>query len=165
MSVIGTFNGMNIVALPCDTFPRVVGPSSIEWDEQEVVASDTCTFTGQVLTYDWMASWFEGQVSFPPMTRYSHDAWSAFISECRGPLNCFLLGDPKAKLPKGRNSCRQWRWTDGLQPVHARLDSEHDIRSSVRRSHSDRLSTVQSCRFGKLRWKWERNALDLAAPP
>jgi hypothetical protein len=101
MSIIGTFNGMNIVALPSDTFPRVVGPSSIEWDEQEVVASDTCTFTGQMLTYDWMASWFEGQVSFPPMTRYSHDAWSAFISECRGPLNCFLLGDPKAKLPKG----------------------------------------------------------------
>jgi hypothetical protein len=55
-----------------------------------------------MLTYDWMASWWEGQISFPPMTRYSHDAWSAFISQLRGPLNAFLIGDPKAKLPKGK---------------------------------------------------------------
>lgn len=96
-----TFNGTNVLSLPSDTFPGVTGPSSIEWNEQEVVATDTCTFTGQELTYDWMASWWEGQISFPPMTRYSHDAWSAWISACRGPLNTFLIGDPKAKLPKG----------------------------------------------------------------
>ena len=101
MPIVGTFNGLNIVSLPCDTWPGVVGPSSIEWDEHEVVASRTSSFTGESQTYDWRASWWEGQVSFPPMTRYSHDAWSAFLSQCRGESNAFMLGDPKAKLPKG----------------------------------------------------------------
>ena len=101
MSIIGTFNGWQIVSLPCDTIARVTHPSSIEFDEQEVVATNQMAFTGQEQVYDWMASWWEAQVSFPPMNRWSYDAWSAFISECRGPLNVFLIGDPKAKKPKG----------------------------------------------------------------
>ncbi len=69
MSIIATFNGLNIISLPCDTVPGVTQPSSIEWDEQEVVSSSTSPFTGQTQTYDWQASWWEGQVSFPPMSR------------------------------------------------------------------------------------------------
>jgi hypothetical protein len=99
--VIGTFSGMNIIALPCDTQPGVTAPSSIEWDAQEAIATNMSPFTGQTQTYDWMNSWLEGQVSFPPMNRYAFDAWSAFVLACRGQLNCFLMGDPKAKLPKG----------------------------------------------------------------
>ncbi len=99
--IVATFNGLNIIALPCDTLPGVTKPSSIEWDEQEVVSASVSPFTGQTQTYDWMASWWEAQVSFPPMTRYAADAWSAFILECRGQLNAFMLGDPKARLPKG----------------------------------------------------------------
>ena len=101
MPIIGTFNSMNIVALPCDTMPGVTAPSSIEWDAQEVVAVNQSPFTGQTQTYDWQTSWLEGQVSFPPMNRYAYDMWSSFVLECRGQLNCFLLGDPRAKLPKG----------------------------------------------------------------
>jgi len=101
MSIIGTFNGRNLIALPCDVVPEVYGPSSIEWDMQEVVAANQSPFTGQVQTYDWQNSWWEGQVSFRPMERYSFDMWSAFLAECRGQKNAFSLGDPKAKLPKG----------------------------------------------------------------
>lgn len=92
---------MSIVALPCDTMPGVPAPSSIEWDAQEAVAVNQSPFTGQTQTYDWQSSWMEGQVSFPPMQRYGYDAWSSFILACRGPLNCFQMGDPKAVLPKG----------------------------------------------------------------
>lgn len=99
--IIGTFNSMNIVALPCDSVPGVTAPSSIEWDTQEAVAANVSPFTGATQTYDWQASWLEGQVSFPAMSRYSYDAWSAFVAECRGQLNCFQLGDPKAVYPKG----------------------------------------------------------------
>jgi hypothetical protein len=66
-----------------------------------MVAVGPESFTGQVQTYDWQNSWWEGQVSFPSMTRWSHDYWTAFISQCRGPKNAFLIGDPKAALPKG----------------------------------------------------------------
>jgi hypothetical protein len=97
-----TFNGANIIALPSDVLhPRVRGPRSIEWDDQEAVAANASPFTGQTQTYDWMQSWWEGQVSFAPMDRWSHDAWKAFLRACRGQLNVFLIGDPKARRPKG----------------------------------------------------------------
>ena len=101
MSIVATFNGLNIIALPSDTITGVTPPSSIEWDPQEVVSVVASPFTGQTQTYDWRASWLEGQVSFPHMTRASADAWSAFLMECRGPLNAFQFGDPKAKTPRG----------------------------------------------------------------
>ena len=102
--VIGTFSGMNIIALPCDTQPGVTAPSSIEWDANEAVAVNESPYTFQSQTYDWMASILTGTVSFPAMNRYSYDAWGAFILACRGQLNGFLLGDPKANLPKGKAS-------------------------------------------------------------
>jgi len=101
MSILGTFNGLNLIALPCDTVPRVCGPSSIEWDMQEVVSVSRSPFTGQTQTYDWQNSWWEGQVSFKPMNRHSFDAWTAFLAQCRGQSNAFSIGDPKAALPKG----------------------------------------------------------------
>ena len=35
------------------------------------------------------------------MNRYNADAWQSFILEARGGVNAFMLGDPKAVLPKG----------------------------------------------------------------
>jgi hypothetical protein len=96
-----TFNGANIIALPSDVNPKVIGPRSIEWDRREFVASNESPFTGQAQQYDWMQSLWVGQVSFPPMDRLSHDYWTAFLGLCRGTLNVFLIGDPKAAKPKG----------------------------------------------------------------
>ncbi len=101
MSIIGTFNGLNIIALPCDTVPGVTAPSSIEWDPQEKVGETDAAFGYQTQMFDWLQSMWQGQVSFPPMNRLSSDAWSSFIMYNRGGLNAFLFGDPKAALPKG----------------------------------------------------------------
>ena len=101
MSIINTFNGLSIVSLPCDTVANVPYPCSIEWDMQEVVAFNRSPFTGQTQTYDWLNSWWEGQVSFTAMARYGFDLWTAFLAQCRGQSNAFSIGDPKAKLPKG----------------------------------------------------------------
>lgn len=101
MTITATFNGLSILALPCDAMPGVPVPASIEWDPQEVVAVSRSPFTGQTQTYDWQNSWWEAQVSFKPMGRYGFDLWSAFLAECRGQKNAFQLGDPKARLPKG----------------------------------------------------------------
>src|ERR1035437_926242 len=99
--ILGTFNDLNIVSLPCDTMPYVTAPYSIEIYPQEAVAVSVSPFTGQTQTYDWQASWWMGQVSFPPMNRYAFNAWSAFILSCRGQSNVFSLGDPKLVLPLG----------------------------------------------------------------
>ena len=102
MSILGTFSGFNLVSLPCDTVPGSPYPCSIEWDMQEVVAVHRSAFTGQTQTYDWQNSWWEGQVSFKPMACYGYDIWTAFLAQCRGQSNAFAIGDPMARLPKGR---------------------------------------------------------------
>jgi hypothetical protein len=99
--ITGTFNGINIIALPCDTIPGVTSPSSIEWNPQEKVGEVDATFGYQSQVWDWMQSMWMGQVSFPPMNRWSSDAWSSFLMEARGGVNAFMLGDPKAAIPKG----------------------------------------------------------------
>jgi hypothetical protein len=100
--IVNTFNGINIIALPCDTIPGVAKPSSIDWNPQEKVGETDAAFGFQSQIWDWMQSSWSGQVSFAAMERWSVDAWSSFIMECRGPLNAFMLGDPLAALPKGR---------------------------------------------------------------
>src|SRR6516164_8393257 len=98
---LAPLNGLAVFSAPCDRLPGVLAPLSIEWDEHDVVAQNVSPFTGQTQDYDWRAAWWEAQVSFPPMPRRSHDAWSAFLARLRGPLNAFMLGDPRARLPRG----------------------------------------------------------------
>jgi hypothetical protein len=101
MAITGTFNGLSIVALPSDTVPGCPAYSSLELDPHEAVASNTSPFTGQQQTYDWQQSWWVGQVSLPPMSRANADVWQAFILQCRGGANAFLIGNPKAVTPRG----------------------------------------------------------------
>jgi hypothetical protein len=96
-----TFNGATIIPLPSDSFPGVRGASSIEWDPTEKVVTSESIYTGQVEVQDYMNSFWAGTVSFPSMDRRTADLWRAFILGCRGPVNCFLIGDPKRKVPKG----------------------------------------------------------------
>jgi len=100
MSVIGTFNGQNIIGLPCDTVDAV-HPSSIEFDPIEKVEQNESIYTGQTQTYDLMTSLWSGTISLPPMYRADADAWQSFILSLRGMSNYFLLGDPTAATPRG----------------------------------------------------------------
>ena len=104
MSIVATFNGMSIVALPSDTVPGCPAYTSLELDTREAVAANASPFTGQTQTYDWQASWWEGQVSLPPMVHANADVWQAFLMQCRGQSNAFLLGNPKATTPRGAPS-------------------------------------------------------------
>jgi len=101
MSILGTFNGRDIVALPSDTLPGVLGPSSIQWNPMPLVLQSTSIYTGQTQTYNLMNSYWKGTISLPIMRRYDADAWQSFILACQGMANTFMLGDPSAKLPKG----------------------------------------------------------------
>jgi hypothetical protein len=101
MSILSTFNGLSIVALPSDTVPGCPAYTSLEFDPHEAVAANTNQYTGQQQTFDWQQSWWTGQVSLPPMSRANADVWQAFILQCRGQANAFLLGNPKATTPRG----------------------------------------------------------------
>jgi len=100
--ILETFNGLNIIALPCDQWPNVTHPSSIEIDPQEKVGESDAAFGYQAQVFDFMQSMWQGTVSFPPMNRHCADMWQSFILEARGGVNAFMLGDPKAALPKGQ---------------------------------------------------------------
>ena len=99
--ILDTFNGFNVIALPSDTVPGVDGPASIEWDRNEMVAETDQAFGYQDQIFDWMQSMWSGQLSFAPMARWSADYWEAFLSELRGPVNAFQIGDPMRAIPKG----------------------------------------------------------------
>jgi len=101
MSILGTFNGRSVIALPSDTLPGVRGPASIQFDAIEKVEQNVSIYTGQAQTYDLMISLWAGTISLPVMHRYDADAWQSFVLALRGMSNCFMLGDPTAKLPKG----------------------------------------------------------------
>ncbi len=98
--IVGTFNGVSIIGLPCDA-DNFVHPSSIEFDPTEKVETNESIYTAQTQTYDLMNSFWAGTISLPPMHRADADAWEAFILGCRGMSNYFLLGDPTAATPKG----------------------------------------------------------------
>jgi hypothetical protein len=98
---MATYNGATILECPHYALRGVSGPQSIEWTNNEAVATTQSSFTGSIKTYDWGASWWSAQVSFNKMDRRSYSAWSAFLLACRGGVNVFMLGDPKAKYPLG----------------------------------------------------------------
>jgi hypothetical protein len=98
---MATYNGMTLITCPHYAVRDVSGPQSIEWTNNEAVATTQSPFTGAIKTYDWGASWWSGNVSFNKMGQRSYNAWTAFLLACRGGANAFLLGDPKAKYPMG----------------------------------------------------------------
>lgn len=99
--VVGTFGSENVYALPCDAVPDVLAPSSVKWIYDDKVAESGEEFGYQSQVFDWMQSMWLAEVSLPVLDRYSHDFWSAFFARVRHGVGVFLLGDPRAALPKG----------------------------------------------------------------
>jgi hypothetical protein len=97
MSIIGTFGGWNIVAMP--TSP---GLSKVEFTMHDSVATVKSIFTGQVQVQQWPgADFWSVSFSLPPLTRAKWSNWVAFLAELRGQANVFQLGDPLALTPQG----------------------------------------------------------------
>lgn len=93
----GYFNGWTIVTLPSDP----PAPTSIDFTLQDLLASVHNPFTGQQPFQDWQASFIEGSVSMPPLTRAQAPAWIAYLMSTRVSLNVFQMGDPLAATPRG----------------------------------------------------------------
>jgi hypothetical protein len=101
MSITGTYNGASIVQLPGGT----TGSGSfrsVEFSMTDSVAVTTSPFTLQSSYYTWPgADLWAATCTLPPLIRSNADTWIAFLMELRGKGNCFLLGDPQKKAPRG----------------------------------------------------------------
>jgi hypothetical protein len=97
MSVIATFNGANIIALP--TKP---GLRDLKITQNNTVGVNTNPFTKQQQVYDFMAGYWSADFTLPPMTLANARNWIAFFAELRGMTNTFLVGDPLMASPQGR---------------------------------------------------------------
>jgi hypothetical protein len=90
MSVIGSFQGKNIIALPS------LAPRQIDLTMNNMVAAPTNPFTGsqlQVLSWPGGDFW-SASIALPKLRPgYEVAVWSAFLGECRGMTNQFLIGD------------------------------------------------------------------------
>lgn len=99
MSVLFTFNGLTVISTP--VYPA---PKSLEFTTTDFVGTPTNPFGGQQQIQDWQASLVSMSVQLPPMTRTGGgDDWSAFLMQCRGMTNAFLIGDATSKTPRGSN--------------------------------------------------------------
>jgi hypothetical protein len=97
MSVIGSFNGASIIALPSSPAPR-----QLELVMNDTVAVDRSPFTGSTQVQAWPgADWWEATFSLPQLTRPQAAVWAAFLGELRGMQNVFYLGDPLHPRPCG----------------------------------------------------------------
>jgi hypothetical protein len=97
MSIIGTFNGWNIISMPSSPAWRQLDFSA--FDSVGIVQSP---FTLQTQTQYWVgADHWTVNASLPPMSYTNARAWVAFLLECRGRLNVFSIGDPLGKKPSG----------------------------------------------------------------
>jgi hypothetical protein len=95
MSVVGTFNGWNVVSLPNSQL------RSVDFTDHEIVAQSSSPWTGQTQTYDWGQSFLSAMVTTTKLTRAQGATWTAALRACRGPLNVFQFGDPGMTLPNG----------------------------------------------------------------
>jgi hypothetical protein len=97
MSILFTFNGIQVVSTPVKPVPK-----SLDFTTTDFSAATSNPFAGQQQIQDWQASLVSMSVQLPPMTREGGgDDWSAFLMQCRGMTNAFLLGDATSKTPRG----------------------------------------------------------------
>jgi hypothetical protein len=99
---IGTVNGVAIIAFPGD-FPGA-GLTSVDLQINDAVAENVSPFTGQSQVFAWPgADMLTGTITWPPMLRADAQKVVAFLMECRGKLNGFLLcADPQGSAPSGQ---------------------------------------------------------------
>jgi hypothetical protein len=93
--ITGTFNGLNVVALPNSHFTQV------QLTMNDKVVATPGAFSQAAQTLDWQIDWWTGKLSLPPMVRADAQKWIAFLAECRGMSACFLVGDSEGATPSG----------------------------------------------------------------
>lgn len=77
------------------------GVRSVRLRARQVVAATASPFTGQQQLVRHQGSWWEAEVTLPPMDRIDAEEWIGFLLSLRGRWGTFLLGDPNATSPRG----------------------------------------------------------------
>ena len=91
-------NTVNLVSLP-SVMP---GFRSVQFSFTDVVGSVSYPFSGQTQTQEWPgADMWSGMMEFPPLQQQELDGVKAFLMQCRGIKNGFMLGDPLKTAPAG----------------------------------------------------------------
>ena len=87
--------------------PAAPAYRTVEFTFKNAVAMNRSPFTGQTQTYVWPGAdeWCPmekpGTMTLPLLMQPQVAAWKAFLMECCGPANPFLLGDPMQPNPAG----------------------------------------------------------------
>lgn len=83
------------------TPPSTPGNIRIAFTPKTVVGFGQSVFTGQQQAFAWSGQWWEAEVTLPPMSDASAEAWLGFLLALNGPTGTFWLGDSVLKAPQG----------------------------------------------------------------
>jgi hypothetical protein len=78
-----------------------LGPQSIKFTMQNIVAETASPFTGSQQEQLWPGQWFEFEATMPRMTRAEAEQWLGFLGALYGKWGTFLWGDPLGAAPQG----------------------------------------------------------------
>src|SRR5690348_15697863 len=95
--------------------PSTPGVQKIKISPNTQVAFSQSPFTGSEQSFEWPAEFWEAEITMPPMSRASAEAWNAMLTALRGRSGCFLLGDTAAKVPQGsaaRSNVNLLAWSE-----------------------------------------------------
>lgn len=94
-------NPLLLVQLPWERFPEnqwdeQLTFANVEWNMEDAVSGPRNPYTGVIPnTFEWPgAEQFYGTCELPALTQEHARVWRAFLAQCCGILNPFLLGDP-----------------------------------------------------------------------
>lgn len=81
--------------------PTAPGFSSSRFEIVDTVGEARSPFSGKSQFVAFSGSWWEAELSLPPMGRATAAAWQAWLAGLRGKLGTFYAGDPDGKTPRG----------------------------------------------------------------
>ena len=82
--------------------PPTPGFRSVEFSFDDGGSEFVSPFTGMTQVLQWPgADMLSGTMTLPSMVQSNADAWLAFLMECRGKANGFMLGNPTKQQPAG----------------------------------------------------------------
>lgn len=100
MSVSTITVGSNTVSLV--SAPAFMGFRSVQFNFDDTVGQVRYPFSGQTQTQEWPgADMWSGMMECPPLNQTELDGLKAFLMQCRGIKNGFMLGDPMKTAPSG----------------------------------------------------------------
>lgn len=100
--------------------PACMSFRSVQFEFSDTVGQVSYPFTGQTQTQEWAgADRWSGTMECPPLVQSQLDGIKAFLMQCRGIKNGFLLGDPLKASPAGTVTSSSTPVMSGTNPAAA----------------------------------------------